>query len=81
MATRSRLPRVLCAAWSFLASPRASLAVARCAALLGFLGSQVRDERRWLSLARWAAQHPGTGRLGYVEPGHRERWLLIELRE
>ena len=55
-----------------------ALAVARCAALLGFLGSQVRDERRWLSLARWAAQHPGTGRLGYVEPGHRERWLLIE---
>ena len=43
-----------------------ALAVARRAALLGFSGPQVREERRWLSLARWAAQHSGAGLRGYV---------------
>ena len=43
-----------------------ALAVDRCAALLGFSGPQVHEERRWLSLARWAAEHPEAGRHGYV---------------
>ena len=55
-------------------------------------GPLVREERRWLSLARWAAQQPGAGRRGYVgvRPPHdrglveascpRRRWRLKEGR-
>ena len=44
-----------------LATPAGDLAVALCVASLGFSGPQVREEWRWLPLARWAAQHSGTG--------------------
>ena len=52
----------------WLDDPAGALAVSRCVASLGFSGPQVREERRWYSLARWAAHHSGTGRLGNVGP-------------
>ena len=70
-----------------------ALATAQRAALLGFSGPQVREERKWLSLAKWAARQSGAGRHGCVgaQPPRdrdqvegacpRRRWWLIKGEE